>query len=121
MGGELTGRRIPTVVVDLPNQRLLATNMCPRLAFCDTNPIGYYRNCSRRQLTPLFAWRGSRVRSARSGGIPPDRAHELAVLATSTLEGAILLARVRRDLTPLDLVHRQLRNLLLAELPERSR
>lgn len=38
MGGELTGRRIPTVVVDLPNQRLLATNMCPRLAFCDTNP-----------------------------------------------------------------------------------
>ncbi|AAK44425.1 hypothetical protein TBKG_01043 [Mycobacterium tuberculosis '98-R604 INH-RIF-EM'] len=32
MGGELTGRRIPTVVVDLPNQRLLATNMCPRLA-----------------------------------------------------------------------------------------
>ncbi|CFS13921.1 transcriptional regulator [Mycobacterium tuberculosis] len=43
------------------------------------------------------------------------------MLATSTLEGAILLARVRRDLTPLDLVHRQLRNLLLAELPERSR
>ncbi|EFD75832.1 LOW QUALITY PROTEIN: hypothetical protein TBIG_00619, partial [Mycobacterium tuberculosis GM 1503] len=51
MGGELTGRRIPTVVVDLPNQRLLATNMCPATGVCDTNPIGYYRNCSRRQLT----------------------------------------------------------------------
>jgi len=48
-------------------------------------------------------------------GIPPDRAGELAVLATTALEGAILLARVRRDLTPLDVVHRQLRNLLLAE------
>jgi AcrR family transcriptional regulator len=53
-------------------------------------------------------------------GIAPDRAEELAVLATSTLEGAILLARVRRDLTPLDLVHRQLHRLLLAELPERN-
>jgi AcrR family transcriptional regulator len=53
-------------------------------------------------------------------GIAPDRAEELAVLATSTLEGAILLARVRRDLTPLDLVHRQLHRLLLADLPERN-
>jgi AcrR family transcriptional regulator len=51
-------------------------------------------------------------------GIPPDRAGELAVLATTSVEGAILLARVRRDLTPLDVVHRQLRNLLLAEVAE---
>jgi AcrR family transcriptional regulator len=53
-------------------------------------------------------------------GIPPDRANELAVLATSAIEGAIVLARVRRDLTPLDLVHRQLRNSLLAATPERN-
>ena len=50
-------------------------------------------------------------------GMPPDRAGELAMLATAALEGAIVLARVRRDLTPLDVVHRQLRNLLLAEAP----
>jgi AcrR family transcriptional regulator len=43
-------------------------------------------------------------------GLPADRATELAVLATSAIEGAILLARVRRDLTPLDVVHRQLRS-----------
>jgi len=49
-------------------------------------------------------------------GMPPDRAGELAVLATSALEGAIVLARVRRDLTPLDVVHRQLRNVLQAEI-----
>jgi AcrR family transcriptional regulator len=49
-------------------------------------------------------------------GIPPEQARELAVLATSAIEGAILLARVRRDLAPLDLVHRQLRNSLQAAM-----
>ncbi|OBA73145.1 TetR family transcriptional regulator [Mycobacterium sp. 1554424.7] len=53
-------------------------------------------------------------------GVAPDRADEFAVLATSALEGAIVLARVRRDLTPLDVVHRQLHRLLVAELPERN-
>jgi AcrR family transcriptional regulator len=53
-------------------------------------------------------------------GIPPDRATDLAVFATSAIEGAILLARARRDLTPLDVVHCQLRNLLLGDVPERN-
>lgn len=53
-------------------------------------------------------------------GISAQRAGELAVFATSALEGALLLARVRRDLRPLELVHRQLRALLLAELAERN-
>lgn len=53
-------------------------------------------------------------------GIPRPRAADLSVLATTALEGAIVLARVRRDLTPLDVVHRQLRDLLLAERVERT-
>jgi AcrR family transcriptional regulator len=53
-------------------------------------------------------------------GVAADRAHEFAVLATSALEGAIVLARVRRDLTPLDVLHRQLHRLLEAELSERN-
>src|ERR1700731_144081 len=53
-------------------------------------------------------------------GMPADRAGELAVLAASALEGAIVLARVRRDLAPLDVVHRQLHQLLIAELSERN-
>ncbi|OBH93192.1 TetR/AcrR family transcriptional regulator [Mycobacterium sp. E2733] len=48
-------------------------------------------------------------------GIPRERAGDLAILATTALEGAIVLARVRRDLTPLDVVHRRLRDLLSAE------
>jgi AcrR family transcriptional regulator len=51
-------------------------------------------------------------------GIPPERATELAVFVTSAFEGAILLARVRRDLAPLDCARRQLRNSISAELPE---
>ena len=53
-------------------------------------------------------------------GIPPERARELATLATASLEGAIVLARARRDLMPLDVVHRQLRDLLLAASPRRG-
>ncbi|ATA27385.1 TetR family transcriptional regulator [Mycobacterium lepraemurium] len=49
-------------------------------------------------------------------GIRRRRAAELAVLTTSALEGAIVLARARRDPAPLDVVHRQLRDLLAAEL-----
>lgn len=49
-------------------------------------------------------------------GIAPERARELAVLATASLEGAIVLARVRRDLMPLDVVHRQLRDQLAVSL-----
>jgi AcrR family transcriptional regulator len=45
-------------------------------------------------------------------GIAAERARDLAVLMTATLEGAIVLARAARDVEPLDRVHRQLRELL---------
>jgi AcrR family transcriptional regulator len=50
-------------------------------------------------------------------GIASARAEELAVTVTAALEGAIVLARAARDTKPLDIVHRQLRDLLEAELP----
>ena len=53
-------------------------------------------------------------------GVSPPRAEQLAMLVTTAIEGAIVVARASRDLTPLDLVHGQLRDLLLAELPERK-
>jgi len=61
-------------------------------------------------------WTELIAQRASSPGIPPDQAGGLAVLATSAIEGALLLARVRRDLAPLDLVHRQLRNSLQAAM-----
>jgi len=82
----------------------------------------------RERMTPVIEraaavfdrWTELIVQRFVADGIPRDQAAELAVLATSAIEGAIVLARVRRDLTPLDLVHRQLRNTLLAAVPERN-
>jgi hypothetical protein len=53
-------------------------------------------------------------------GVSATRAEELAMLSTTAIEGAIVVARASRDLTPLDLVHGQLRDLLQAELSERK-
>lgn len=48
----------------------------------------------------------------RADGAAPDRAAELAMLVTTAFEGAIVVARATRDVTPLDLIHGQLRALL---------
>ena len=53
-------------------------------------------------------------------GIAAARAEELAMLMTTALEGAIVVARASRDVKPLDVVHRQLRALLQAETSERT-
>jgi AcrR family transcriptional regulator len=53
-------------------------------------------------------------------GVSATRAEELAMLSTTAIEGAIVVARASRDLRPLDLVHGQLRDLMQAELSERE-
>ena len=53
-------------------------------------------------------------------GVKPARAGELAVLVIASIEGALVMARARRDPEPLDNVHRQLRTLLRAELKDGS-
>jgi hypothetical protein len=35
-------------------------------------------------------------------GVPVERSGNLAVVVVAALEGAIILARIRRDLTPMD-------------------
>ncbi|HJT93260.1 MAG TPA: TetR/AcrR family transcriptional regulator [Mycobacterium sp.] len=53
-------------------------------------------------------------------GVSTERAEELAMLTTTAIEGAIVVARASRDVKPLDLVHGQLRALLQAETSERK-
>lgn len=53
-------------------------------------------------------------------GMSAQRAEELAMLTTTAIEGAIVVARASRDVKPLDLVHRQLRTLLQADTSERK-
>jgi AcrR family transcriptional regulator len=51
-------------------------------------------------------------------GVPADHAEELAMLTTTSIEGAIVVARATRDVKPLDIIHGQLRALLAAEQSE---
>jgi hypothetical protein len=51
-------------------------------------------------------------------GVDAAQADELAMLVTSSLEGAIIVARASRAVTPLDLVQRQLRGLLETAIAE---
>ncbi len=55
-----------------------------------------------------------------SEGVSKKRAEELATLTIASFEGAIVVARASRNLNALDLVHHQLRALVLAETPERK-
>lgn len=45
-------------------------------------------------------------------GVPAAQSEELAMLILTAFEGAIVVARAGRDVTPLDMVHRRLRALL---------
>jgi AcrR family transcriptional regulator len=53
-------------------------------------------------------------------GVSAKRAEELAMLTTTAIEGAIVVARASRDVKPIDLVHGQLRALMQAEPSERK-
>ncbi|MBU9765204.1 TetR/AcrR family transcriptional regulator [Mycobacterium sp. TNTM28] len=48
----------------------------------------------------------------RADGADEQRARELAMVITTAVEGAVIVARATRDVTPLDLIHGRLRDLL---------
>ena len=55
-----------------------------------------------------------------SDGVSKERATELAMLTTTSFEGAIVVSRASRNIKALDLVHGQLRALVLTETSERN-
>lgn len=64
----------------------------------------------------VFAhWTDLLTRRFVADGIAAARAEELAMLVTTSIEGAIIIARAARDVKALDLIHRQLRVLLQNE------
>lgn len=58
------------------------------------------------------AWQAPIARALRRAGFTPAQACDRAVLVLSALEGALLLARAKRDAGPVRTVARQLRPLL---------
>jgi AcrR family transcriptional regulator len=65
----------------------------------------------------LARWEDAIAGQLRAMGVPARRARRLATLMLSTLEGAIMLARVQRDLRPLTTVVAELGPLLDAAHP----
>jgi hypothetical protein len=57
-------------------------------------------------------WLEPLSRSLVDLGVPLERSDNLAVVVIAALEGAIILARIRRDLTPFDALIRELGPLL---------
>ncbi len=63
-------------------------------------------------------WQEPLAGALQETGVPGDRAGALAVVIISALEGAIVLARVRAEVTPLDVVLEELTPLLDAAASE---
>ncbi len=77
-------------------------------------------NVIERAAAAFARWTDLIGRRLVAEGVDASRAEELAMLVTTSIEGAIIVARASRDVKPLDLVQRQLRTLLQAETPERK-
>jgi AcrR family transcriptional regulator len=63
-------------------------------------------------------WNSLIARRLVDDGVDAGRSDELAMLVTTSFEGAIVVARACRDVKPLDLVHQQLRALLQTHIPK---
>jgi TetR/AcrR family transcriptional regulator, lmrAB and yxaGH operons repressor len=66
--------------------------------------------------TALNAWGNTLAIALRDAGASDERAHELATLVVLSIEGALLLARVRRDPEPLTVASDAIGRLLDDEL-----
>lgn len=122
------GLELLDALIDKYRQQLLSTDFragCPIAAVS----VEAGDEQDRERMAPVIAraaavfdrWSDLTAQRFIADGIPPDRAHELAVnqiqrrqVAPHPSQQDCALERRRRQ-------HRQLRNLLLAELPERSR
>lgn len=121
IAGADSGLELIDTLIDTYRRQLLDSDFragCPIVAV--SVEAGERENAERmaplveRAAAVFDRWTDLIAQRLIADGMARERAGELAILATSALEGAIVLARVRRQLTPLDVVHRQLRELLSA-------
>jgi AcrR family transcriptional regulator len=66
-------------------------------------------------------WQEPLTAALRETGVPEERAAALAIVVISALEGAIVLARIRQDVAPLDVIVDELAPVLDAAVPARRR
>ncbi|MDO2353829.1 TetR/AcrR family transcriptional regulator [Mycobacterium avium] len=121
IAGAESGARLLDTLIDTYREQLRDSDFragCPVVAVAVEagEQSDAERPVIKRAAAAFDRWTDLIAQRFIADGIRRRRAAELAVLATSALEGAIVLARARRDPAPLDVVHRQLRDLLAAEL-----
>ena len=73
-----------------------------------------------RAAAAFNRWLAQLEEQLQADGAPAEPAAELAMLATTAIEGAVLVARTTGSTAPLDLVHRQLRALVSAAITQRK-
>jgi AcrR family transcriptional regulator len=72
-------------------------------------------------LAAFERWRNALARGFKAAGVEAVRADELGTLVIAAFEGSLILSRTYRDLAPLETVHRELRELVQAELTKSER
>jgi AcrR family transcriptional regulator len=71
----------------------------------------------RERAADVFTrWRTVIARAFTTSGIAAGRADELALHVIAGFEGALILCRAHRDLAPLEVIHRELRQSVASEL-----
>ena len=112
---------VPTEAADALVARVLSETGfragCPVVAVAveaDNPPV------IERAAAAFTRWLTQLEAQLRADGASAGQAAELAMLATTAIEGAVLVARTTASSTPLDLVHRQLRALVTAALTQRK-
>jgi AcrR family transcriptional regulator len=114
-------------MVDMYRQQLIRSHYragCPIVAV--TVEAGAPDNPERttkvieRAAAAFALWTDLISKRLMAEGVTASRAEELAMLVTTSIEGAIVVARASRDVKPLDLVQRQLRALLQSETDGRK-
>jgi AcrR family transcriptional regulator len=105
---------VDTWQLDLTNERFSAG--CPLVAAA-ADSAGTSPQLRQVIRQAFDGWLEPLAESLVEVGVPLDRSDNLAVVIIAALEGAIILARVRRDLTPFDALVRELGPLLDASVP----
>lgn len=120
IGAAPTGLAMLDVAVDFYRTGLLDSDFragCPVLAVAVEagDPDVANTEAVQHAAAAFDRWKGLIAQRLISDGISRKKAHDLATLVVSALEGALVLARVSRDVAPLDAVRRRLRALLKSE------
>lgn len=125
IGAHERGIDVLDMLVDAYREQLLSSDYragCPIVAVTVEagDPAQHDTPVIDRAAAAFSHWNDLIAQRLVAEGVAPAGAEELAMLMTTSIEGAIVVARASRYTKPLELVHRRLRALLQTETSERA-